>query len=180
MRRVIVSNMMSLDGFFEGPNCELDWHVLEPDFFEYARQMLDAADTIVFGRKTYEMMAAYWPKEASDPIADRMNGLPKVVFSSTLALTDWTNTRLVATDAAAELGDLKQQPGRDIVVLGSAELASSLLRAGAVDEYRVIVSPVILGSGKPLFRNFQDRMRLQLAKVRQFGSGVVMLSYRCS
>ncbi|HEX4006314.1 MAG TPA: dihydrofolate reductase family protein [Acidobacteriaceae bacterium] len=178
MRRVIVSNMMTLDGFFEGPNRELDWHIVGDEFFAYAADMLRGADTILFGRRTYEMMAPYWSAAPSDPIADKMNGLPKLVFSNTLASADWAHSTLVRRDAAAEVARRKMLPGLDMVVLGSAALASSLLIGGLIDEYRVIVNPVILGGGKPLFPDIHGRLRLRLAGVREFGSGIVLLSYQ--
>lgn len=178
MRRAIVSNMMTLDGFLEGPKHELDWHVVEPEFFAYAGEMLRSTGIILFGRRTYEMMAAYWPTAARDEIADRMNNLPKAVFSRTLAEAKWNNSTLVRGEAAAEVRRLKQESGEDLVVLGSAELASSLLRAGLIDEYRVLVNPVILGAGKPMFPGFEERVPLRLSGVREFHSGVAMLSYR--
>ncbi len=177
MRRVIVSCMMSLDGFFEGPNRQLDWHVVDEELFAYAAEMLRSVDTILFGRTTYEHMAAHWPTAPAGEIADRMNGLPKIVFSNTLVSADWKPATLVRGNAAAEVARLKLLSGGDMVV-GGAALASSLLQAGLIDEYRVILNPVILGSGNPMFPNFHARMRLNLAGVRQFGSGVVMLSYR--
>lgn len=176
MRRVIISNMMSLDGFFEGPNRELDWHVVEPEFFAYAAEMPGSVGTILFGRTTFEMMQAYWPKAPSDPIADKMNGLAKIVFSKRLPAAEWAQTTIVRGDAAAEVARLKNQPGVDMVVLGSAGLASSLLRAWQIDEYRMMVNPVILGQGNPMFQNFDRRMSLKLTSVRSFASGVVMLS----
>lgn len=177
MRRLIASNMMTLDGFHEGPNRELDWHVVEPQFFDYAAEMLGSVDTILFGRVTYEMMAAYWPAAPSDPIADKMNGLAKIVFSNTLPSAEWHNTTLMRGDAAREVARLKNLPGVDMVVLGSAALASSLLDAGLIDEYRVLVNPVILGGGRTLFPGMKTRMRMNLTGVRTFNSGVVMLSY---
>ena len=107
-----------------------------------------------------------------------MNGLPKMVFSNTLAAAGWANSTIIRGQAEAEVAHLKKQPGVDMVVLGSAELTSSLLRAGLIDEYRLIVNPVILGAGKPMFQDFHARLRLTLAGVRQFRSGVVMLSYQ--
>jgi dihydrofolate reductase len=178
MRRLIVSNLMSLDGFFEGPNHELDWFVIDEEFFEYARNMLRAMDTILFGRITYLHMAAYWPFAPPDEIADKMNSLSKVVFSATLPAAEWNNSRLVRGDAAEEVASLKQMPGGDMVILGSASLASSLLRAGLVDEYRVILNPVLNGAGNSLFKDIGERMKLRLTKTQLFGSGVVVLYYR--
>lgn len=178
MRKIIVSNLVSLDGFFEGPNHELDWHVVDEEFFAYARDLLNSVDTILFGRTTYQLMASYWPSAPSDAIADKMNNLPKIVFSTTLESVEWNNSRLVKGNIAEEVSQLKQQPGKDMVVLGSATLATSLLQSGLVDEYRVIVNPVLIGSGKPLFRDITETLKLKLLGTRSLASGVVMLSYR--
>ncbi|MGA9390190.1 MAG: dihydrofolate reductase family protein [Candidatus Sulfotelmatobacter sp.] len=178
MRKVIVSNLASVDGFFEGSNKELDWHVVDDEFFAYAKDMLRNADTLFFGAVTYQLMAAYWPTAPSDEIAERMNNLPKVVFSRTLKSLDWNNSRLVSHNIPEEVSKLKQQAGKDIVVLGSAELASSLLQWGLVDEYRVIVNPVLLGKGRPLFTDITERIRLKLLATKVLASGVVMLSYQ--
>lgn len=176
MRRVIVSCMMSLDGFFEGPNRELDWHVVDEELLAYAAGMLGSVDTILFGRTTYEHMAAYWPTAPSGPIADKMNSLPKIVFSRTLSEAAWGPVSLIPGDAVAEVARLKQLPGGAMVV-GGAALASSLLQAGLIDEYRVLLNPVILGNGHPMFQNVHARMKLKLDDLRRFHSGVVMLTY---
>jgi len=178
MRKVIVSNLMSLDGFFEGPNHELDWFVVDQEFFEYARDMLRGVDTILFGRKTYQHMADYWPSAPAEEIADQMNNLPKIVFSRTLESAEWQNSTLVKNDAVAEISKLKQLPGKDMVILGSASLASFLLQQGLIDEYRVILNPVLLGSGRPLFQDVKQRLRLKLSRTKLFGSGVVVLYYQ--
>jgi len=178
MRKVIVSNLASVDGFFEGPNKELDWHVADDEFFAYARDMLQKADVLLFGAVTYKLMVAYWPTAPPDEIADKMNNLPKIVFSKTLKKVEWKNSRLVSGSIQEEVSKLKQQPGKDIVVLGSAKLASPLLQAGLVDEYRVIVNPVLLGKGNPLFTGITERIRLKLLAAKVLGSGVVILSYQ--
>ena len=177
MRKVIVSNLMSLDGFFEGPNHELDWFVVDEEFFAYARDMLRGVDTILFGRKTYQHMADYWPSAPAEEIADQMNNLAKIVFSRTLESVEWQNSTLVKNDAVAEISKLKQLPGKDMVILGSASLASFLLQRGLIDEYRVILNPVFLGSGRPLFQDVKQRLRLKLSRTKLFGSGVVVLYY---
>jgi dihydrofolate reductase len=178
MRKVIVSNLASLDGFFEGPKKELDWHVVDDEFHAYAKDMLCRADVLLFGATTYKVMAAYWPNAPSDEIAEKMNSLPKVVFSKTLQKVTWNNSRLVSTSIPEEVSKLKQQPGKDIVVLGSAKLASFLLQLGMVDEYRVIVNPVLLGKGRPLFTGITERIRLKLLATKVLVSGVVILSYQ--
>jgi dihydrofolate reductase len=178
MRKVIVSNAASLDGFFETPNKKLDFVVLDEDFFDYARAMLGAADTLLFGRATYEHMASYWPTALADEIAEKMNNLPKIVFSRTLQTVEWKNSRLVKGNVAEEISRLKQLPGKDMVILGSATIASLLMQQGLVDEYRVILQPVLLGSGSPLFKDITERIQLKLISAKAFGSGVVLLSYQ--
>lgn len=178
MRNLIVSNLMSLDGFFEGPNQELDWFVVEEEFLQYARELLRSVDTLVFGRKTYQHMADYWPSAPSDEIADKMNNLPKIVFSKTMKTADWNNSRLVNTDAEREISRLKQQPGKDMVIFGSAALASFLLQNGLIDEYRVVLQPVLVGGGTPMFRGIGERIRLKLTGTRSFNSGVAVLCYQ--
>lgn len=178
MRKIIVSNLMSLDGFFEDANRTLSWFVPDEEFSEYARQMLRAVDTILFGRRTYEHMAAYWPSAPADEIAEKMNGLSKIVFSRTLQAVDWNNSKLVRGNAAEEAARLKQLPGRDMVILGSALLASSLLQAGLIDEYRVIITPVLLGTGNPLFSDIREPLKLRLSNTQTLGSGVVVLYYQ--
>jgi dihydrofolate reductase len=177
MRRLIVSNVMSLDGFFESKDKKLDWFVVDEEFLAYAAEMLRSVDTIVLGRATYEHMAAYWPFAPRDEIADAMNSLSKIVFSRTLERADWNKSRLVKGDAAKEIAQLKQQPGKDMVVLGSAALASSLLTAGLVDEYRVILTPVLLGGGNPLFDGIHGRLRLELNRTKLLRTGAIVLYY---
>jgi dihydrofolate reductase len=169
---------MSLDGFFEGPNKELNWFVIDEEFLAYAKDLLRSVDTLLFGRVTYEHMAAYWPSVPNDEIADKMNNLRKIVFSQTLEKAGWNNSRLVQNNVAEEVSKLKQQPGKDMVILGSATLASSLLQIGLIDEYRVILNPVLIGRGIPLFNGIKERLGLKLQKTKLLGSGVVVLYYQ--
>ena len=178
MRKVIVSNVMSLDGFFEGPNKEMDWVILDEEFFSYAKDMLRSADTLLFGRITYLHMAGYWPSAPKDEIAGHMNNLAKLVFSGSLDKAEWNNSRLVKTDAAEEVVRLKQQPGKDMVILGGATLASFLLQKGLIDEYRVILNPVLMGAGNPLFKGIKETLRLKLQQTKLFATGVVVLYYQ--
>jgi dihydrofolate reductase len=178
MRKLLVSNVMSFDGFFAGPNGELDWHVVDNEFFAYAAEMLRSIDTIILGRLTYEVMFAHWPSAPKDEIAEKMNGSAKVVFSRTLDKADWNNTTLLKGDLVDEVSKLKRLPGKDMVVLGSASIASPLLEAGLVDDYRVIINPVLLGRGKPLFTGIETQISLKLLGTKLFGSGVVLLRYR--
>ena len=182
MKKLILFNLVTLDGFFAGPTGDIDWHNVDDEFNQFAIEQLDTIDALLFGRVTYQLMANYWPTPAAaadDPIvAGRMNNLPKIVFSRTLEKVEWKNTRLVKDNIAEEISKLKHQAGKDIFIFGSADLASSFTKLGLIDEYRVIVNPVVLGSGKPLFKGLNDRLNLKLLKTRTFGSGNVLLYYQ--
>ncbi len=182
MRKVILFNMVTLDGFFEGPDGDLDWHNVDEEFTRFAIEQVSTADGLIFGRRTYEMMASFWPTDfaiQTEPIvANHMNTLPKIVFSRTLDKADWSHSRLVNGDAAEEVSRLKQQPGKDLFVFGSADLAASLAQHGLIDEYRIMVNPVVLGSGAPLFQDIHAPLKLKLIKTRTFGNGNVLLTYQ--
>src|SRR3989441_5043690 len=185
MRKVILSNSVTLDGFFEGPNKELDWHIVDEEVKEYAIDLLSKVDALLFGRVTYQLMADYWPASATNPstpksdleIADKMNNLPKIVFSKTLQEVKWNNSRLVKENIAEEISKMKQQPGKDMVIFGSGSIVSNFMQHGLIDEYRIIVNPVVLGNGNPLFKGIKDKHNLNLLKTRAFSSGVVILYY---
>jgi dihydrofolate reductase len=182
MRKVIVSNYMTLDGFFAGPHEELDWFVWDEETAADARELLGSVDTILFGRVTYELMAGYWPTATppeEDPvIIEAMNSLAKIVFSTTLEKVGWHNSRLIKENMAAEIAKMKQQSGRDMVIFGSGSIVSALAQLGLIDEYRIFVNPVVLGSGKPLFKGIMERTRLQHLTTRTFRNGVVLLCYQ--
>jgi dihydrofolate reductase len=178
MRKLFASNIMSLDGFFEGPDHEFNWFTPDEEFFDYAKEMLRSVDTILFGRKTYEHMAAYWPSAPREEIADKMNTLPKVVVSRRLQKVEWNNSTLIGGNIAEEITKLKEKPGKDIVILGSAMLAASLLQEGLIDEYRVIVVPILLSRGHSLFPNIKQKIDLKLQKTKMLRSGVAVLYYQ--
>ena len=178
MRKIIVSNLVSLDGFYEGPNQEIDWFLVDEEFFSYARELLRTVDTLLFGAKTYKVMEAYWPSAAPDEIADKMNNLPKIVFSKTLEKVDWNNSRLIRNNIQEEVAKLKAQPGKDMVIFGSASLASSLLQLGLIDEYRIILQPLLIGKGRRLFDDIESKIRLKLDRTKLLASGVVVLYYQ--
>jgi dihydrofolate reductase len=186
LRKVILSNMVTLDGFFEGPNKELDWHIVDEEFNQYANDLLSNVDALLFGRVTYQLMADYWPAAATNPstsksdleIADKMNNLPKIVFSKTLQKVEWKNTRLVKENIAEEISKMKQESGKDMVIFGSGSIVTTLMQLGLIDEYRIIVNPVVLGSGKPLFKGINDKQNLKLLKTKVLGSGIVILYYQ--
>ena len=174
--------MVSLDSFHEGKNGDISWHNADNDEFnQFAVQQTSEADILLFGRKTYELMVSYWPTEAAkrdDPIVARlMNNLPKIVVSKTLDKVTWENTRLVRENVAEIIAKLKEQPGKDIAILGSSELTVFLTQQGLVDEYRIMVNPVALGNGKSLFKGLEDKLNLKFTDSRIFRNGNVLLYY---
>ena len=182
MRKLFSFNMVTLDGFFEGSNHEIDWHNVDGEFNEFAIEQTGTVDVLLFGRVTYQMMASYWPTPsaiANDPVvAGQMNRVPKIVFSRTLEKAEWNNTRLIRDGIAEEILKLKQQPGKDLALFGSADLLSTLMQLDLIDEHRIMVNPVVLGSGNPLFKRTKDRLNLKLIKTRTFGNGNVLLCYQ--
>ena len=173
--------MMTLDGFFEGRNKEIDWHKVDNEFNDFAIEQLSTASVLIFGRVTYELMAGYWPTQAAlsdDPVvAKKMNSIPKIVFSRTLDRAGWNNTRLVRDDNKKECAKLKQQSGKDIFIFGSASLAATFKELGLIDEYRIMISPILLGQGNSLFKPSEKRLELRLIKTKIFRSGNVLLCY---
>jgi dihydrofolate reductase len=147
---------------------------------------------MIFGRKAFELLAQYWPTAEENPVAAAdpvrperhveaarmMNAKEKIAFSKTLKATDWANSTIISGDLAAEVVRLKQQPGKDIALFAGAELASNFMRLGLIDEYRLLVNPILLGAGTPLFQGGYDRTKLHLVATRTFGSGAVLLVYR--
>ena len=182
MRKIIVSNLVSVDGYFEGLNQDISWFVTGEDFFDYAVKQLHEVDTLLFGRITYQQMAAFWPDaETNDnaltAIKDKMNSLKKIVFSKTLDKAEWNNSTLIKEHIADEIKNLKQQPGKDIVIFGSGTIVSELTQLKLIDEYRLIINPVILGNGSPMFKSINERVNLKLLNVKTLNSGSVILYY---
>ncbi len=183
MRKLVFQNMVSLDGFFEGPHkWEIDWHTVGEEFNDFAIDALKSADALIFGSVTYQGMAAYWTSAEAgkdDPtVAGYMNNIPKIVFSRTLEKAHWTNTRLVKNDVVGEVAMLKQQPGKDLLIFGSADLASPLIQNNLIDEYRIFINPIVLGEGAPLFKGLKNRLPLKLVDSRIFKNGLVLLVYQ--
>jgi dihydrofolate reductase len=182
MRKIIFQNMVTLDGFFAGPNGEIDWHLVGKEFNEYAIDFLDSLDALLFGRVTYEGMASYWASEQAmleDPIvAHAMNIMPKIVFSRRLEKVEWSNSRLIKDNLPEEITKLKGQPGKDMAIFGSADLAVTLLQNNLIDEFRVFINPILLGEGKPLFKGLQGRRHVKLVDSKVFPSGLVLLIYQ--
>lgn len=179
MRKLIVWNMMTLDGYFEGPTAwDLEMHgtVWGDELAAFSLEQGKEIGTLLFGRKTYEGMAAHWTQETGD-IADMMNGIEKAVASRTLTSADWNNTRLLSGDAAESVKALKAEEGKDVFVFGSADLLNTLLAANLVDEYRICLAPVVLGRGNPLFKPDSPRHDMTLLESRPLKTGGLILRY---
>jgi dihydrofolate reductase len=170
---------MTLDGYFEGREpWDLGFHetVWGEELEKFSLDQGKEIGTLLFGRRTYEGMAAYWTKETG-AIAEMMNSIEKAVASRTLAEAAWNNTRLLGGDAAETVPALKAEPGKDVFVFGSADLVDTLLDAGLVDEYRLCVAPVLLGAGNPLFKPRDRPIGMRLEGSRQLRTGGVLLTY---
>jgi dihydrofolate reductase len=180
LRKIIVSNMISLDGFIAGPNGEIDWFVWDKELERYTVETMGKVDMIMFGRVTYEIMASYWPNATADSpyIKERMNSLPKIVFSRTLNKVEWNNSTLVTDIDPERILRMKKMSGKNIVILGSGSIVSEMTQLGLIDEFRMIVNPVILGEGKQMFKGIDERQKLKLIDTRQLGSGVAILTYQ--
>jgi dihydrofolate reductase len=178
MAKLIMWNLMTLDGMVEGPGRDLSWHLdvwgeeLEQLSIEQGRM----AGALLFGRVTYELMASHWPGETGT-IADFMTATPKFVFSRTLAGADWHNTTLFNGNAPATVARLKQETAKDIFVFGSANLCADLIPHGLFDEFRIGLSPHVLGGGATLFKPATDRLDLVLLDAKPLSTGMVLLRY---
>jgi len=183
MRKLAAFSNVTLDGYFADQNGDISWAKgnMDPEFNAFVADNAKSGGLLLFGRITYELMASYWPTphaEANDPVvAERMNHLPKVVFSRTLDEASWSNTKLVKGDMAAEVAKIKSEPGEDMAILGSGSIVSQLARKGLIDEYQIVVNPVVLGEGRTLFDGIQEKLTLKLTQTRTFGNGSVFLRY---
>jgi dihydrofolate reductase len=186
MRKVIASVFVTLDGYMVGPNEDMSWVTdnFNEEMAKYAGDLMDSMDTILLGRVTYEIMTNFWPAntEETAPGADKMNTTPKIVFSKTLdkaAWGKWKNARVVKDHAAEEIAKLKQLPGKDMVIYGSANLVQGLTQLGLIDEYQLLVHPLVLGSGKRLWTDMAQAhpVNLTLLRTRAFKNGVTVLYY---
>jgi len=184
MRKLILMMSVSVDGFIQGPNRELDWHMVDDELHSHFNEVLSAMGAFLSGRVTHELMAGFWPTADTDPsstgpmveFAGIWRDMPKIVFSRTLERADW-NTTVVRDLVAEEIQELKAQPGGDLA-LGGADLAAAFMRHDLIDEYRIYVHPIVIGQGKPLFQPSDARINLRLAETRTFGNGVVLLRYQ--
>src|SRR5690349_10703485 len=182
MRNLIMWNVVTLDGYFEGEKAwDLDFHnsIWGKELEELSIQQLHAADYLVFGRKTYEGMADYWKTEKGT-IADLMNAIPKLIVSRTLQSVDWNNSTLIGENASAEISRIKSQGNRDMYVFGSADLSETLINDNLFDEYRIGIAPVILGKGRYLFANGIEQRKLSLIESQPLDTGGVVLKFKAA
>jgi dihydrofolate reductase len=185
MRKLIAFNHVTLDGYFTGVNSDMGWAHAGNDDAEFNAFVADNASgggQLLLGRNTYELFSSYWPTPTAmknDPIvAEGMNSMPKVVFSRTLDKASWSNTELVKGDIVSEVQKLKNESGKGMAILGSGSIVSQLAPEGLIDEYQVVVNPIVLGKGRPMFGGIKDTLNLKLIKTRTFGNGKVYLCYQ--
>jgi len=189
MRKIILPMMLSLDGYFEGPNHDLSWHNVDKELNRFVITQMKEVDLIIFGRRTYETMESFWPQAQDDPkmskedliVARLMNNTNKIVISQTLNKIrkhkNWKNVKIVHKFDPKEIMRLKKQPGKTIWV-GGSNLALSFIRARLIDEFRFMINPVVIGAGTPIFKGLDRQLKLELIKTRKFRSGNVMHYYR--
>jgi len=182
MTKLVVYNAMSLDGYFTDANGDMSWaHKRDPEWQAFVSENASGGGQLLFGRVTYELMASFWPTPLaaqSNPIVvERMNSLRKFVFSTTLKNVSWNNTTLLKGDLPAEVRKLKQEPGPNIVIMGSGSIVAQLADAGLIDEYQIVLNPLVVGNGRTLFEGVKSKLPMKLARSRAFGNGNVVLFY---
>ncbi len=184
MRKLIVFNHVTLDGYFVGANGDFRWAHSGNDDAEYSAFVAENArggGHLLFGRITYQLMASYWPTPIADQqnpvVAAAMNRMPKVVFSRTLDQATWSNTRLVKGNIVQEVRKMKEEPGPDMVIFGSGSIITQIAPEHLIDEYQMVVDPVVLGKGRSMFEGINGQLTLKLKKTRAFRNGKVLLCY---
>ena len=182
MRQVMVFNNVTLDGFFVDAQGDMRWaHQNDPEWNAFTADNARGECVFVFGRVTYDMMAAWWPTpqaiHSMPDVANRMNQLPKVVFSRSLRQAAWNNTQVIRTDPAAAIRTMKQAPGDPLLIMGSGTIVAQLAQQGLIDEYQIIVHPLVLGKGRTLFDGVDHPVNLKLTQSRGFKNGNVFLRY---
>jgi len=185
MRNLIFFMHTSLDGFVAGLNGEMDWIKLDDDMFDFVATMTDNADTALYGRVTYQLMESYWPKAGEQPNATKhaiehsrwYNKVSKVVLSKTINETGLINTKVISDQLKDNINKIKKQEGKNILIFGSPTASHSLLSLGLIDEFWLFVNPILLGQGKPLFKDINENIKLKLAETKTFACGVIALHY---
>lgn len=186
MRNLFLHINMSLDGFIEDHARDIDWHFVDDEFEEYINQILRSIDGMIFGRSAHEKLAQYWPTAATQPEASgrhleaarMMNELPKYVVTNGRYQSEWQNTIVLSGDVATEVRRIKGEPGMDLALFAGARVVQSFIDLGLLDEYRLVVNPILLGDGTSLFSRRHKRLSLELMDATTFTSGAVVLRYR--
>jgi len=182
MRRLYVFNNISLDGYFTDTNSDMSWaHQPDAEFNEFTQSNARGGGTLVFGRVTYDLMVKFWPTpmamERNPVVAERMNSAEKIVFSNTMERAAWSNTKIVKGDIVAQMRTLKEQAGDDMVIMGSGSIISQFTEAGLIDEFQIVLCPIVLGAGRTLFGGVTTRPSLKRTHSRTFTNGNVFLRY---
>jgi dihydrofolate reductase len=182
MRKIIVFENMTVNGFMADSHGKLDWALRNDEITKFSTGQKDSVDTFIFGRVTYDMMAGFWPtpvgKSASPIFADILNKTPKIVFSRTLSHADWNNTKIMHDISITDILKLKQSPGKNMMIFGSGTIVNQFTKLGLIDEYQLLFNPVISGEGKPLFKDSVGDIILKLIDSKNFKSGIVLLIYQ--
>jgi dihydrofolate reductase len=182
MKKLSAFNFITLNGFLSDPAGDISWHMHGAEENQFAAESLKAGNTLLFGRKTYEMMEGYWPTPMAiqnDPlVAEGMNNANKIVVSRTLKNASWKNTIIMSENVVELIKRFKELPGNDITLLGSGSILTLLSENGLIDEYQVMIDPVAIGAGISLFNGIRNPLNLKLDNVKAFKSGVVLLSYK--
>jgi len=184
MRKLVVFNLVSLDGYFAGVDGNIDWHMVDDEFNTFAVEQTASFGAIIFGRTTYQIFEDFWPKALNDPkmspddrkIAKIIDDVEKIVFSKTLKKVSWKNTKLFHKIDLKEIKKLKSQEGNNIVIFGSGTIVQQFTDLGLIDEYRLLLNPIILGAGKSMFKDVKQ-LSLKLLETRTFKNGNVLLTY---
>ena len=184
MRKLLVFNSVTVDGYFTDISGDMSWahrQDQDPEWNDFVAGNAKSGGELLFGRVTYEIMAGFWPTPMATKqfpvVAEQMNKLPKVVFSRTLDAATWQNTRLLKGDLASEVRKLKEEPGDDMVIMGSGSIISQLAPEELIDEYQLVLNPIVLGAGRTMFDGLKERLKMKLTSSRTFGNGNVLLCY---
>jgi dihydrofolate reductase len=182
MRKLSMFNFVTLNGFYKGLNEDTNWHRHGGEEAEYSVESLKPGNVLLFGRVTYEMMAGFWPTptaaENFPEVAEGMNKAEKIVFSRTLRKAEWQNTKVIKENIGEEIRQMKKLSGKDMTVLGSGSIITQFAEQGLIDEYQIMIDPVVIGKGTPVFNNIKHELDLKLISTRTFKSGVVLLCYQ--